>query len=55
MHQDKAKDDQVNSADLQDLAIETFEIEELKELDATAALEDISISLCSSTCSSSCG
>lgn len=38
--------------DAQGLEIETFKIEELDELDVNAAL---SLSLCSSTCSSSCG
>ena len=38
--------------DLQDLVIETFEVEELSDLDVNAPL---SLSLCSSTCSSSCG
>jgi hypothetical protein len=39
--------------DLQDLIIETFEIEELSELDFSTA--KIEVSLCSSTCSASCG
>lgn len=45
------------NADMQELTIETFEIDELSQLDVNAAayLEDIDISLCSSTCSSSCG
>jgi thiazolylpeptide-type bacteriocin precursor len=43
--------------DLEGLEIETFKIEELTELDlnAAAAAADVSISLCSSTTSSSCG
>ena len=42
----------VTKGDLQDLIIETFEIEELSEPDVNTAME---ISLCSSTCSASCG
>ena len=39
--------------DLLNLTVETFEIDELNELDVNAA--KIEVSLCSSTCSSSCG
>ena len=42
-----------NINDLQGLEIETFKIEELAELDVNAA--EVSVSLCSSTTSSSCG
>jgi hypothetical protein len=41
--------------DLQGLEIETFKIEELDRLDVDAATLDLTISLCSSTTSSSCG
>jgi thiazolylpeptide-type bacteriocin precursor len=42
--------------DVQGLEIETFKIEELTELDVNAAVAaDLTISLCSSTTSSSCG
>jgi thiazolylpeptide-type bacteriocin precursor len=47
---------QIINTDLQGLEIETFKVEELTELDVNAAaLDSISISLCSSTTSSSCG
>ncbi len=47
---------QESSLDLQELEIDTFEVEELNTLDVDSSV-DISISLCSSssTCSSSCG
>ncbi len=42
--------------DLQGLEIETFKIEELDQLDVNAAAAaDVTVSLCSSTTSSSCG
>lgn len=58
MNQANPVADQKANADLQDLSIETFEIDELSNLEvdaATAAASDVSVSLCSSTCSSSCG
>lgn len=39
--------------ELLNLTVETFEIDELNELDVNAPA--IEVSLCSSTCSSSCG
>ena len=41
--------------DLQGLEIETFQIEELHSLDVNAASASLKISLCSSTCSATCG
>lgn len=54
MTQVKPVADQQANADLQDLSIETFQIDELSNLEVDAAV-DVSVSLCSSTCSSSCG
>lgn len=39
--------------DMLSLAVETFEIDELSDLDVNAP--EVKVSLCSSTCSSSCG
>lgn len=48
-----------NAIDLQDLEIETFEIETLSEIGVNAAMAeselDLTVASTSSTCSSSCG